>query len=108
MGVGVNMANFSVPYFLNDPIEIEASGEMFCQPRPLERILPATPFEAKMALPNAPRWIRHWEGQIKKGHMATPINGQNSKRFKSIPNQPHTVFGWELKIIDVRVYLKSC
>ena len=44
----------------------------------------------------------------KKGHMATPINGQNSKRFESIPNQDHTVFGWEIKIIDLRVYLKSC
>ena len=30
-------------------------GKIFCQPRPLERILPATPFGAKMALPNAPR-----------------------------------------------------
>ena len=30
----------------------------------------------------------------KKGHMATPINGQNSKRFESIPNQVHTIFGW--------------
>ena len=26
--------------------------------------------------------------------MATPINGQNSKRFESIPNQVHTIFGW--------------
>ena len=39
--------------------------------------------------------------------MATPINGQNSKRFESIPNQVHTVFEWELKIIDLRVYLKT-
>ena len=29
-------------------------GKIFCQPHPLERILPATPFGAKMALPNAP------------------------------------------------------
>ena len=34
-------------------------GKIFCQPRPLERILPTTPFGAKMALPNTPRWIRH-------------------------------------------------
>ena len=33
-----------------------------------------------------------------KGHMTTPINGQNSKGFESIPNQVHTVFGWELKL----------
>ena len=70
------MAIFSVPHFLNDPIEVEASGKIFCQPRPFERILPATPFEAKMALPNAPRWIRHWrEGNehdvIIQGHIAT-------------------------------------
>ena len=39
--------------------------------------------------------------------MTTPINGQNSKRFESIPNQVHTVFGWELKIVDLRVYLKT-
>ena len=40
--------------------------------------------------------------------MTTPINGQNSKRFESIPNQVHTVFGWELKIINLTVYLKNC
>ena len=40
------------------------------------------------------------------GHMT--INGQNSKRFENIPNQVHTVFGWELKIIDLRAYLKNC
>ena len=27
-----------------------------------------------------------WEGQIKKGHMATPINHQTSNRLESIPN----------------------
>ena len=46
--------------------------------------------------------------KIKKGHMATPINHQSSKRLESIPNQVQTVFGWELKLIDLRVYLKSC
>ena len=40
--------------------------------------------------------------------MTMPINGQNSERFESILNQVHTVFGWELKIIYLRVYLKSC
>ena len=45
-------------------------------------------------------------GRSKMGHMT--INGQNSKRFESIPNQVHTVFGWELKIIDFRAYLKNC
>ena len=41
--------------------------------------------------------------------MATPINGPSSKRFESIiPNQVHTVFGWEFKIIDLGVYLKNC
>ena len=34
---------------------IRTLGKIFCQPRPLEQILPATPFGAKMALPNAPR-----------------------------------------------------
>ena len=43
----------------------------------------------------------------KKGHMATPINGQNSKMFGSIPNEVHIVFGRELKIIDFGVYLKT-
>ena len=33
--------------------------------------------------------------------MATPINGQNSERFESIPNQVHTIFRWELKIIGI-------
>ena len=33
--------------------------------------------------------------------MTTPIDGQNSKSFESIPNQVHTVFGWELKIIEL-------
>ena len=51
---------------------------------------------------------KRWEGLIKKGHMALPINGQSTKRLESIPNQVHTVFGWELKIIDLRVYLKNC
>ena len=46
--------------------------------------------------------------RLKKGHMATPINGQNSKRLESIPNQVHAVFRWELKVIDFGVYLKSC
>ena len=40
--------------------------------------------------------------------MTTPINGQNYEGFKSIPNQVHTVFGWGLNIIDLRVYLKIC
>ena len=40
-------------------------------------------------------------GPDQKGHMATPINGQSSKRLESIPNQVHTEFGWELKIIDL-------
>ena len=44
----------------------------------------------------------------KKEHMTTPLNGQNSKRFESIPNQVHIVFGWDLKIISVNVYLKNC
>ena len=44
----------------------------------------------------------------KKRHMATLINGQYSKRLESIPNQVHTAFGWKLKVIDLRVYLKSC
>ena len=44
----------------------------------------------------------------KKRHMAPPINGQSSKMLESIPNQVHNVFGWELKINDLRVYLKSC
>ena len=44
----------------------------------------------------------------KKGHMATPINSQSSKRLESIRNQVHTVFGWESKVIDLKVYLKSC
>ena len=39
--------------------------------------------------------------------MATPINSQNSKMFGSIPNEVHVVFGWELKIIDFGVYLKT-
>ena len=30
--------------------------------------------------------------------MATPINGQKSKKFESVPNQVYTVFGWELKL----------
>ena len=34
-------------------------------------------------------------GQVKKPHMTTPINGQNSNRFESTSNQVHTVFGWE-------------
>ena len=42
-----------------------------------------------------------------KGHMATPIKGQNSKRLESIPNQVHTIFGWELITIDFGVYLKK-
>ena len=44
-----------------------------------------------------------WEGQIKK-----VAHGQKSKKFESTPNQVHTVFGWDLKIIDFRVYLKNC
>ena len=36
-----------------------------------------------------------------------PINGQSSKRLEIIPNQVHTVFGWDLKVIDLRVYLKT-
>ena len=51
---------------------------------------------------------KKWGARSKKGHMTTPINGQKSKRFESIPNQVHTVFVWELKIINLRVYLKSC
>ena len=47
-------------------------------------------------------------GRSKKGHMATPLNSQNSKRFENIPNQVRTVIGWELKIINLRVYLKNC
>ena len=43
-----------------------------------------------------------------KGHMTMPINGQNSNRFASIPNQLHSVFGWQLKIIDLGVFLKNC
>ena len=39
--------------------------------------------------------------RAKKGHMTTPINGQNSKRSECIPNQVHTVFGWGLKFIDL-------
>ena len=38
---------------------IWTTGKIFCQPRPLERILPPTPFGAKMAFPNASLWIRH-------------------------------------------------
>ena len=48
------------------------------------------------------------EGQIKTGAHDHAHNGQNSKRLESIPNQDHTLFGWELKIIDLRVYLKNC
>ena len=47
-------------------------------------------------------------GPGQKGHITTPINGQDSKRFESVSNQVHTVFGWELKIIDLEVYLKNC
>ena len=39
--------------------------------------------------------------------MTTPINGQNSKRFESIPNQVHNIFGWELKMIDLGVEWKN-
>ena len=39
--------------------------------------------------------------------MATPINGQSSKGLESMPNQVHIAFGWELKIINLRVYLKN-
>ena len=49
-----------------------------------------------------------WGTRSKKGHITTPISGQSSKRFESIPNQVHTAFGWELKIIELGVYLKSC
>ena len=52
--------------------------------------------------------LKSGRARSKKGHMAMPINGQSSKRLESIPNQVHTAFGWELKIIDLRVYLKSC
>ena len=41
----------------------------------------------------------------KEGHMATPIDGQSSKSLESVPNQVHTVFGWELKIIDLKADL---
>ena len=52
---------------------------------------------------------KKWGGdRSKEGHMTTSINGQNSERFESIPNQVHTVFGCKLKIIDLRVYLKNC
>ena len=44
----------------------------------------------------------------KRGLTITPINGLNSKTFESTPNQGHTVFGWELTIINLRVYLKNC
>ena len=54
------------------------------------------------------KYLKSGRDRSKKGNMATSINGQNSKRFESIPNQIQTVFGWELKIIDLRVYLKSC
>ena len=42
----------------------------------------------------------------KKGHMTTSINGQNAKRFESIPNQAHTLFGWESKLIILGVFSK--
>ena len=46
-------------------------------------------------------------GRSKKGHTTTHLNSQNSKRFESIPNQVHTVVGWELKTVDLGVYLKN-
>ena len=51
--------------------------------------------------------LKSGRARLKRGHMATPTNGQSSKRLKSIPNQVHIVFGWKLKIIDLRVYLKA-
>ena len=56
------------------------------------------------------RWkhLKSGRARSKRGHMATPTNGQISKRLEIMPNQVHTVFGWELKVIDLRVYLKSC
>ena len=39
--------------------------------------------------------------------MTTPINGQSSKWFESIPNQVYNVFGWELEIVDLGLYLKN-
>ena len=52
--------------------------------------------------------LKSGRARSKKGHMATPINGQSSKMLESILNQVHIIFGCELKIIDLRVYLKSC
>ena len=40
-------------------------------------------------------------GQIKKGAHDHATNGQNATESESIPNQIHTEFGWELKIIDL-------
>ena len=40
--------------------------------------------------------------------MITPINGQNFKRFESIPNQIHIVFGWEFSTLFLYIrYLKA-
>ena len=52
--------------------------------------------------------LKSGRARSKKGHMATPTNGQSNKMLESIQNHFHAVFGRELKIIGLRVYVKNC
>ena len=61
-------------------------------------------FEAKLKFIQGCRKHLKVGGQIKKGHMTTPIMVKTRKDLKVYQIR----FEWELKIIDLRVYLKNC